>query len=205
MCFFPSNSFRLKTLLFINYSLVWTWTENTEYIIKSSKKDKNKKRKNIVWLADIPAGQWKDNKTPIIIAAIIIIHNNKSLNCASIDTVFCASVIVCRVSAHLCVLLLAHSDAAPKNQWRWARKRVSMIMIDWVSIVRHSRRRFSNYVGTRAPIRMKKRRRTPISVPPSVPPAPALSSASSPQDDRHQYTCCCTHVSLFFAARQTLQ
>lgn len=68
-------------------------------------------------------------------------------------------------------------------------------MIDWVSIVRHSRRRFSNYVGTRAPIRMKKRRRTPNPVPVSAPPAPALSTAHSPQDDRHQYTCCCTHVS----------
>lgn len=59
-------------------------------------------------------------------------------------------------------------------------------MIDWVSIVRHSRRRFSNYVGTRAPIRMKKRRRTPPSVP---------ATANSPQEDRLQYTCCCTHVS----------
>lgn len=59
------------------------------------------------------------------------------------------------------------------------------IMIDWVSIVRHSRRRFSNYVGTRAPIRIKKRRRTPQ---PS-------SQASSPHGDRHQYSCCCAHVS----------
>lgn len=56
-------------------------------------------------------------------------------------------------------------------------------MIDWVSIVRHSRRRFSNYVGGRAPIRMKKRRRPP---PPST---------SSPTDDRNQYSCCCTNVS----------
>lgn len=63
-------------------------------------------------------------------------------------------------------------------------------MIDWVSIVRHSRRRFSNYVGTRAPIRMKKRRRTPPSVP---------ATANSPQEDRLQYTCCCTHVSWSFA------
>lgn len=69
-------------------------------------------------------------------------------------------------------------------------------MIDWVSIVRHSRRRFSNYVGTRAPIRMKKRRRAPNSVPVSAPPPPTISSSThSPQDD-HQYTCCCTHVSL---------
>lgn len=58
-----------------------------------------------------------------------------------------------------------------------------------MSIVRHSRRRFSNYVGTRAPIRMKKRRRTPPSAPSSS------AGATSPQDDRHQYTCCCTHVS----------
>nr|XP_016939090.1 disks large 1 tumor suppressor protein isoform X26 [Drosophila suzukii] len=32
-------------------------------------------------------------------------------------------------------------------------------MIDWVSIVRHSRRRFSNYVGSRSPVRMRRRRR----------------------------------------------
>lgn len=57
-------------------------------------------------------------------------------------------------------------------------------MIDWVSIVRHSRRRFSNYVGTRAPIRMKKRRRTPTSV-----------SPISSHEDHFQYSCCCTHVS----------
>lgn len=68
-------------------------------------------------------------------------------------------------------------------------------MIDWVSIVRHSRRRFSNYVGTRAPIRMKKRRRTPNPIPIAAPTV--TSAAHSPQDDRHQYTCCCTHVSLF--------
>ncbi|XP_055682471.1 disks large 1 tumor suppressor protein isoform X4 [Lutzomyia longipalpis] len=51
-------------------------------------------------------------------------------------------------------------------------------MIDWVSIVRHSRRRFSNYVGARAPLRIKKRRRTPT---------------ASPTNDRAQYSCCCTH------------
>lgn len=54
-------------------------------------------------------------------------------------------------------------------------------MIDWVSIVRHSRRRFSNYVGGRAPgMRMKRRRRP----------------TSSPATDRG-YSCCCTHVGLF--------
>lgn len=59
-------------------------------------------------------------------------------------------------------------------------------MIDWVSIVRHSRRRFSNYVGTRVPVRIKKRRRT----------SPTSSMASLPHDDQHQYTrCSCTHVS----------
>lgn len=64
-------------------------------------------------------------------------------------------------------------------------------MIDWVSIVRHSRRRFSNYVGARAPIRIKKRRRTPNSTP--IPPS--SSNAHSLQEDRLQYNCCCTHVS----------
>lgn len=54
-------------------------------------------------------------------------------------------------------------------------------MIDWVSIVRHSRRRFSNYVGARAPIRMKKRRQTPT---------------AHTDDHNRQYSCCCTsHVS----------
>lgn len=58
-------------------------------------------------------------------------------------------------------------------------------MIDWVSIVRHSRRRFSSYVGNR-PIRMKKRRRTP---PPHI---------SSPTDDGNHlhYSCCCSNVSV---------
>lgn len=56
---------------------------------------------------------------------------------------------------------------------------IPKIMIDWVSIVRHSRRRFSNYVGARAPLRIKKRRRTPT---------------ASPTNDRAQYSCCCTHV-----------
>lgn len=38
----------------------------------------------------------------------------------------------------------------------------AVAMIDWVSIVRHSRRRFSTYVGTR-PMRQKRRHRTPPS------------------------------------------
>lgn len=62
-------------------------------------------------------------------------------------------------------------------------------MIDWVSIVRHSRRRFSNYVGARAPIRIKKRRRTPNS-------SSIVPSTNSHHDDRPQYNCCCTHVSV---------
>lgn len=64
-------------------------------------------------------------------------------------------------------------------------------MIDWVSIVRHSRRRFSNYVGARAaPIRIKRRRS------PDTPTIPSSSStAHSLQDDRIQCNCCCTHVS----------
>lgn len=61
-------------------------------------------------------------------------------------------------------------------------------MIDWVSIVRHSRRRFSNYMGGRAPMRMKKRRRTPIT----------YATSSSPNNNRSQYSCCCSsHVSVF--------
>ncbi|XP_039498886.1 disks large 1 tumor suppressor protein isoform X26 [Drosophila santomea] len=39
-------------------------------------------------------------------------------------------------------------------------------MIDWVSIVRHSRRRFSNYVGSRSPVRMRRRRRQLTAPPP---------------------------------------
>ncbi|XP_030079359.1 disks large 1 tumor suppressor protein isoform X11 [Drosophila hydei] len=39
-------------------------------------------------------------------------------------------------------------------------------MIDWVSIVRHSRRRFSNYVGARSPVRMRRRRRQLTAPPP---------------------------------------
>lgn len=66
-------------------------------------------------------------------------------------------------------------------------------MIDWVSIVRHSRRRFSNYVGARAPIRMKKRRQTPN--PSHV--TCMQANLHSPQDDRLHYNCCCTHVSTF--------
>lgn len=69
-----------------------------------------------------------------------------------------------------------------------------MIMIDWVSIVRHSRRRFSNYMVARAPVRIKKRRHAPHSAPVAA-HTPASSTAHSPQDDRRQYTCCCTHVS----------
>lgn len=72
---------------------------------------------------------------------------------------------------------------------------LSAIMIDWVSIVRHSRRRFSNYVGTRAPIRMKKRRRAPPIQAASATTAQVPPVISSPHDDRHHYTCCCSHVS----------
>ncbi|XP_034135528.1 disks large 1 tumor suppressor protein isoform X21 [Drosophila guanche] len=38
-------------------------------------------------------------------------------------------------------------------------------MIDWVSIVRHSRRRFSNYMGSRSPVRMRRRRRQQLMAP----------------------------------------
>ncbi|XP_017141918.1 disks large 1 tumor suppressor protein isoform X29 [Drosophila miranda] len=39
-------------------------------------------------------------------------------------------------------------------------------MIDWVSIVRHSRRRFSNYMGSRSPVRMRRRRRQQLTAGP---------------------------------------
>ncbi|XP_049312189.1 disks large 1 tumor suppressor protein isoform X21 [Bactrocera dorsalis] len=59
-------------------------------------------------------------------------------------------------------------------------------MIDWVSIVRHSRRRFSNYVGARSPVRIRRRRRQLVAPPlAAAPAAPAptkhgSSSATTP-------------------------
>lgn len=72
-------------------------------------------------------------------------------------------------------------------------------MIDWVSIVRHSRRRFSNYVGARAPIRIKKRRQSPN--PTHVAHCTKTTPLYSPQDDRLYCNCCCTHVSIFICVR----
>lgn len=68
-------------------------------------------------------------------------------------------------------------------------------MIDWVSIVRHSRRRFSNYVGGRAPIRMKRRRRTPVNTSHPFGGGGATVIKTSPQHERSHYSCCCTQVS----------
>lgn len=68
-------------------------------------------------------------------------------------------------------------------------------MIDWVSIVRHSRRRFSTYVGGRAPIRMKRRRRTPVNTSHNNATGSTGTGATSPQHERSHYSCCCTQVS----------
>uniref|UniRef100_A0A6P4F9Q0 Disks large 1 tumor suppressor protein isoform X24 n=1 Tax=Drosophila rhopaloa TaxID=1041015 RepID=A0A6P4F9Q0_DRORH len=53
-------------------------------------------------------------------------------------------------------------------------------MIDWVSIVRHSRRRFSNYVGARSPVRMRRRRRQ-LTAPP-----PQQQQQQQHQQEQHQ-------------------
>ncbi|KRF98853.1 uncharacterized protein Dwil_GK16229, isoform B [Drosophila willistoni] len=55
-------------------------------------------------------------------------------------------------------------------------------MIDWVSIVRHSRRRFSNYVGSRSPVRMRRRRRQLTAPPPATPAA----TSQQQQQQQHQ-------------------
>ncbi|KMZ09241.1 uncharacterized protein Dsimw501_GD17020, isoform E [Drosophila simulans] len=55
-------------------------------------------------------------------------------------------------------------------------------MIDWVSIVRHSRRRFSNYVGSRSPVRMRRRRRQ-LTAPP---PQQQQQQQYHQQQDQHQ-------------------
>ncbi|XP_022209277.2 disks large 1 tumor suppressor protein isoform X27 [Drosophila obscura] len=82
-------------------------------------------------------------------------------------------------------------------------------MIDWVSIVRHSRRRFSNYMGARSPVRMRRRRRQQLTAPPQQQQQPMLQ----PQQQQHQsralekkeekkesgggggsrYACCCAN------------
>ncbi|KRK06512.1 uncharacterized protein Dyak_GE15932, isoform AA [Drosophila yakuba] len=54
-------------------------------------------------------------------------------------------------------------------------------MIDWVSIVRHSRRRFSNYVGSRSPVRMRRRRRQL-----TAPPPQQQQYHQQHQQDQHQ-------------------
>ncbi|XP_052850656.1 disks large 1 tumor suppressor protein isoform X27 [Drosophila gunungcola] len=55
-------------------------------------------------------------------------------------------------------------------------------MIDWVSIVRHSRRRFSNYVGARSPVRMRRRRRQ-LTAPP---PQQQQQQQQQHQQEQHQ-------------------
>lgn len=63
-------------------------------------------------------------------------------------------------------------------------------MIDWVSIVRHSRRRFSNYVGSGRPIRTKKSR------PLSAAPKPIIATGAPQSPPARNYSCCCaSHVS----------
>ncbi|XP_017121681.1 disks large 1 tumor suppressor protein isoform X21 [Drosophila elegans] len=54
-------------------------------------------------------------------------------------------------------------------------------MIDWVSIVRHSRRRFSNYVGARSPVRMRRRRRQL-----TAPPSQQQQQQQQQQQEQHQ-------------------
>ncbi|XP_017487574.1 PREDICTED: uncharacterized protein LOC108375925, partial [Rhagoletis zephyria] len=56
-------------------------------------------------------------------------------------------------------------------------------MIDWVSIVRHSRRRFSNYVGARSPVRIRRRRRQLVAPPAAA--APAAATAQTPTTGKH--------------------
>lgn len=60
-------------------------------------------------------------------------------------------------------------------------------MIDWVSIVRHSRRRFSNYVGSGRPVRTKKKR--PLS---NTPPKQYYQSSPNSPPQGTNYTCCCS-------------
>lgn len=52
------------------------------------------------------------------------------------------------------------------RNWKLIFIQFDIDMIDWVSIVRHSRRRFSNYVGSRSPVRMRRRRRQLTAPPP---------------------------------------
>ncbi|XP_043660103.1 disks large 1 tumor suppressor protein isoform X20 [Drosophila teissieri] len=59
-------------------------------------------------------------------------------------------------------------------------------MIDWVSIVRHSRRRFSNYVGSRSPVRMRRRRRQLTAPPPQQQQQQYHQQPQQHQQDQHQ-------------------
>ncbi|XP_068141332.1 disks large 1 tumor suppressor protein isoform X25 [Drosophila tropicalis] len=59
-------------------------------------------------------------------------------------------------------------------------------MIDWVSIVRHSRRRFSNYVGSRSPVRMRRRRRQLTAPPPATAAATSQQQQQQQQQQQHQ-------------------
>ncbi|XP_034119378.1 disks large 1 tumor suppressor protein isoform X23 [Drosophila albomicans] len=82
-------------------------------------------------------------------------------------------------------------------------------MIDWVSIVRHSRRRFSNYVGSRSPVRMRRRRRQ-LAAPPAAQPLQQQQPQQQQQQhksraqekkekdsdgdgDGSSYVCCCSN------------
>ncbi|XP_017045541.1 disks large 1 tumor suppressor protein isoform X20 [Drosophila ficusphila] len=58
-------------------------------------------------------------------------------------------------------------------------------MIDWVSIVRHSRRRFSNYVGSRSPVRMRRRRRQ-LTAPPQQQQQQQQQQIHQQQQQQHQ-------------------
>lgn len=78
-------------------------------------------------------------------------------------------------------------------------------MIDWVSIVRHSRRRFSNYVGSRSPVRMRRRRRQLTAPPPQQQQQQQHKSRAQEKREKElydgdidggsgSYVCCCSNV-----------
>ncbi|XP_026848231.1 disks large 1 tumor suppressor protein isoform X3 [Drosophila persimilis] len=86
-------------------------------------------------------------------------------------------------------------------------------MIDWVSIVRHSRRRFSNYMGSRSPVRMRRRRRQQLTAGPPQQQQQQQPMLQQQQQQQHQsralekkeekkesggcggsrYACCCAN------------
>lgn len=125
----------------------------------------------------------------IIYCASISIKCYKNLNIRIIHQHLTFNILR-KLLNFTCVFLEKLLFLCNNNPHVWNRN----TMIDWVSIVRHSRRRFSTYVGGRAPIRMKRRRRTPVNTSHNL--ASVGAGATSPQHERSHYTCCCTQVSL---------